>query len=402
MIALMDTTMKMRLFALATCVPLFAACGDENDSEPEDTGTDAPDVAPDVADTSNDVIPDIFRDLGPDFGGDVPIDGADDGGEADATPDVPPPPECTDPERILVADDASLLPECTASCIEDEDPAACTATCLIDAGFGEDCSACGLAGAECLIAACPDECATGADECAACEDTSCAEAFVYCVGEPPPEPDSPVSTFHVIHLLPDAGPVDVRTSRIRAPFVEGLEFGQTSGAVDAVGGDATIDFSLAGVREPLVSTRAEFAFGPDEFFSAAVFGTTEEPAGVTIREDGSSPPDGDARYRYVHAASGIEGTINLWLANEGEPDDTFLEDIEYGTTSDDATRDGGAHRIAIDFDRDGTKDVFVDQGELEVGGQYTFWIASDETGTFILRTNTTGEAVRFDAVPVED
>jgi hypothetical protein len=392
------------LFFLALSF-LLVACGDdpvETDAE-VDTGPDVTDIGSDP-DTTADVVPDLEEDPGPlDIAEDLAPDG-DTTPDADVEPDAAPAPTCSEAERVAVAENEDLLLDCTAECVSIEAFQDCVIDCFILEGFGGDCARCGAAGAECIITSCAEPCDAGADEdCAECVSNNCATPFIECVGEPTviPEPTGPLTFFHVVHLIDGLGPVDVYTSLISIPFWHDLPFGESSGAVQAVGGNATIDYHLAGEDGVLTSTSGDFGFGSDDRFTAGAFGSPESILAVTIREDGSEPPDGGARYRYVHAAASLSTTVNLWLANAGEPDDTFLEDVAFGSVSEDATRPAGPHQISIDFDQDGTPDTAFDQGTLTENEGYTFWLAADEAGPFILRTSAAGESLRFDGVPIE-
>lgn len=395
---------------LILALPLaLVACGDDDPSEPDassDTGVDIADAGTDApADTGPDTDSDVGTDVGTDADPDADVlPDAPTDVDPDSVEDTGPAIECSDADRLALSDDNDILLGCTGDCVESADFAECVTTCFTDAGIESECAACGVIGAECVVASCAVECDDGTDEaCQECVTDSCRDTFLECVGEPPVvvEPTGPLAFFHAVHLVGDVGPIDVYTSLISAPFSTEIPFAGTSGAVEAVGGDASIDFRASGETEILVSTTGEFAFGGGERFTAGAFGTAEAPIGVTIREDLSEPPGGGVRYRYVHAGASLPATVDLWLANEGEPDDTFLEDVAFGDVSADATRPAGPHRISVDLETDGTPDVTFDQGTLNAGEHYTFWITSDGDGPFVLRTSAAGETVRFDGETIE-
>ncbi|MFT6399208.1 MAG: hypothetical protein ACJAYU_003973, partial [Bradymonadia bacterium] len=193
---------------------------------------------------------------------------------------------------------------------------------------------------------------------------------------------------------------DVFTSLVSTPFYADLPFGESTGVVVAVGGDASVVFR-AQDSEYEVSVSGEFAFGGDDQYTVGAIGNADAPLALLIREDSSSPPNDAVRYRYAHASSALSESVNLWLANEGEPDDTFIEDLGFGDVSNDATRAAGPHRISIDLEKDGVPDVFFDMGSLVSSAQYTFWISSDAAGAFILITDTEGGSTRIDGAPIE-
>ncbi len=214
------------------------------------------------------------------------------------------------------------------------------------------------------------------------------------------EPTEPLVSFHAVHLAEGVGVVDVFTSLVSSPFHSDLPFGESSGVTTAVGGDAAVVFRSQD-SDYEVTVRGELAFGGSDQWTAGAIGNADSPTAVVFREDSSAPPNDAVRYRYIHASTSLPNSVNLWLANEGEPDDTFIEDLGFGDISDDATRAAGAHRISIDLEKDGTPDVFFDMGDLVSTAQYTFWISADDAGSFILITDTEGGSSRIDGSPIE-
>jgi hypothetical protein len=378
---------------LLLALPLaLVACGDDDPGEPDassDSGTD-------ISDAGTNTTRDAARDAASDGARDAMMDPTE-----DVAPDAPQQPECSEEDRIAVADDPGLLLGCTA---DDGSFADCVLACFTDAGIGPECAPCGVSGATCILESCAELCEDATDEeCAACVETSCTADFISCVGEPQviEEPTGPLFFLHAVHLVEGLGPVDLFTSVVSAPFATDIAYGGSTGAVQAVGGAATLDFHLSGEADVLASSQDGSAFRGGESYTASAYGTAESPESISIREDMSVPPGGGARYRYVHVGALLPATLNLWLANEGEPDDTFLEDVEFGSVSLDATRPAGPHRISVDLEQDGTPDVAFDQGTLAAGGQYTYWVTADAGGPFIVRTSAAGELLRFDGETID-
>ena len=158
--------------ALLLALPL-AACGDDDD-DTTDTGTvsDAGDVTPDET-------PDVTPDETP-----------------DVTPDETPTGACTGDADLAIIGGGVIDPNaeattCGLGCLADDDPVACSTTCVVaETGLSTECSGCYAATVGCSIDNCLTECAAdpSSEACETCQiDAGCISDFYACSGLTPPE-----------------------------------------------------------------------------------------------------------------------------------------------------------------------------------------------------------------------
>lgn len=111
----------------------------------------------------------------------------------------------------------------------------------------------------------------------------------------------PDATVKIVNVLPDAGSVDVfnGSSKLNS---SAIAYGEATGYMNVADGDATFDFKSSLTGNTVLSAPLTFKGGSYTLFAA---GTADgnNTVGILTEDDLSAPSSGQAKIRFVHAAS---------------------------------------------------------------------------------------------------
>lgn len=170
-----------------------------------------------------------------------------------------------------------------------------------------------------------------------------------------PTPTEPgTAELRVLHLSPDAGPVDIYVDEIGTPILSDFTFTTGTPFVQLEAGVHTVHVTTAGdpVDDAVLSTALP-ALAEDTQVSAAVIGTTANLTVLTLDHDPATVPAGQVRHQLTHAADGF-AAIDLTLA--GQPAASWADDLPFGATAV-VEAAPGATVLEVDLDDDGVADV---------------------------------------------
>jgi hypothetical protein len=168
----------------------------------------------------------------------------------------------------------------------------------------------------------------------------------------------------VIHLSPDAGPVDVFADGGAAPVLSAVPFLAGSPYLDLPVGSHTFDVAPAGsgIGASVLSATVDVAVGAS--YSAAAIGNVGGGtlSALALVDDATGLASTDTRLQITHAADGV-GQVDLWNLDTATP---ILQDVDYGATAS-VDVPSGTLWIGLDANDDGAADYAFSVPELGGG-----------------------------------
>lgn len=187
-----------------------------------------------------------------------------------------------------------------------------------------------------------------------------------------PVPEAPAQ-IRVLHLSPDAPPVDVYRNGARA--IEALELARSTRFLEIPSGPGLFEITAAGDTAPVLAV--DLDLDPNGAYTAVAFGPLASIGALAIPET-LEPPASGIRIRVIHTAFGV-GQVDV-LAG----DTILLENVDYGAVGPVIGAPAGIHAIGLDVDDDATADLIFDLPELAEGASANLFAVADDAGAFIL------------------
>lgn len=206
--------------------------------------------------------------------------------------------------------------------------------------------------------------------------------------------------LRVLHLSPDAPPVDVYVDGSSAfwsiAFTEGTDY-----AMIAAGRHDIAVTPAGGLPTDVVLSLDDADLRDGSSYTAIAFNDLAAPIEALVVADATTTiPSDRIRMRAIHAAVGI-GEVDIWsVPNMGEPD-LLYENVAFGDGSEALDLPPGTHRLGIDATDDGTPDLLFDMPDLSAGIYVNLVAVTDASGApFLLAQLPGGITARVDPRPV--
>ena len=206
-------------------------------------------------------------------------------------------------------------------------------------------------------------------------------------GEPADE-----GLLRVIHLSPDAPPVDVYLDPAGQPAVEDLDFLEGTPFVPAMAGDYDVRVTATGTdpRDAVISVDG-FNVPATSRFSLAAYGELDDIDLMVIPETDTRIAPDTLRAFVGHAADGV-GTVDVWAIGLEDDPVEVISDLDYGDWEPLDIPADTAFQVGLDTDADGEPDFVFDIPELPQGITLSLFAVLDDQGPFLIAYLPDGSA----------
>ncbi|MBN1549986.1 DUF4397 domain-containing protein [bacterium] len=200
-------------------------------------------------------------------------------------------------------------------------------------------------------------------------------------------PRQEVSRVRVVHLSPDAPPVDVWLDK-SDPIVSNVHFGQGSEYLTLNAKAATFDIAPAGThpKESVLSFN-DIMLDPDTDYTAVAYNFLNDLSGLAMVDDNSAVEPGFVRLRAVHTAAKV-GSVDILLLQNISPPVILWPNLKLGDVGDYIEVPAKAYTIGFDVNTDGKPDVIYDIPSLPSGDILNIYAVQDESQSVFLLAQT--------------
>ncbi len=295
---------------------------------------------------------------------------------------------------------ATCAEECLESCGDGCDRAECTQWCMIGtSGLTGECSWCFTQQMQCAEHFCVAACESGSDDCACVEDddpgcatcmrSMCLDLLPPCLGYPPDGGERDPAFVQMLNLSPDDRDLSIYLGDGDTALASGIAFRTNTGLLPIRPGEDGFAVRLTTAEpdsEPLLAVSPGVSYGSGAQMVVGVIGELvgEGPGlmSVFIEEDLSIPPEG-FRWRLFNAST-LHANIDVWDETNPAAPGIIADDLAFGESLPDRSREATAFFIGIDVDDDGASDHVYEVGPFSVNTMATFWFANDSDGNAFL------------------
>ncbi|MEQ9321287.1 MAG: DUF4397 domain-containing protein [Polyangiaceae bacterium] len=135
------------------------------------------------------------------------------------------------------------------------------------------------------------------------------------------------AAVRIVHVAPDSSNVDVYLNG-SGPAFSGIGYAQSSGSLEVVAGGYEIAVVAQGTKTPLVTLPAT-PLSPASTTTTVLYGSTTQPAALTIEEDFSPVLEGQVRLRVVHVATGAL-PVDVYEETTNPTPTQLYDELAYG------------------------------------------------------------------------
>lgn len=203
--------------------------------------------------------------------------------------------------------------------------------------------------------------------------------------------------IRVIHLSPDAPPVDIWVNDSSAvisnlPFTHASDFltvAQGTYDFDVVPTGGTIDQSVLAIDDVMLSA--------DTYYTVAAYDSVASISPLALVDDMTPPPSDSINVRAIHTAAGV-GDVDIWLVPEMGMPSPLWENVAFGGVGSYLTVPADAFTIGFDVDNDATPDLLFDIPALpSMTIANVFATANSMGDVFLIAQFMDGSTVRINA-----
>mgnify|MGYP006287158147 CR=1 FL=1 len=204
------------------------------------------------------------------------------------------------------------------------------------------------------------------------------------------------TNIRVIHLSPDAPPVDVLVNGTLRP-VTNLAFPDSTSYLTIDAGTYTFDVVPTGADlADSVLNIPNLALAADSFYTAVAYDELSSISPLALTDDFSALPANTNRLRAVHAAVGV-GEVDIWLVPDVGAPSLLWENVGFGVAGGYLQVPAAALTVGFDVNDDATPDVLFDVPALPAGTSANVFAVTDGAGDLFLNAQLEdGTTVRID------
>lgn len=218
---------------------------------------------------------------------------------------------------------------------------------------------------------------------------ACLLAAPMLAGCPAVEGDS--SEVRLLHLSPDAPPVDVFVNDSPIPLVTGLAFEKGTIYLEVPAGATSIHIAAEGdAVEDAVLVVRDLDLEPDARYSAVAYDRLDDLKALALLDDDVGIATGETRLQISHTAVDVP-SVDIW---ELDGPTRVVDDLEFGETTSLDIR-SGALSLGLDVDEDGVPDLVFDIPSLPGQGLVNVYAVADDDGPFLVAHLPEGDTLRI-------
>ena len=218
--------------------------------------------------------------------------------------------------------------------------------------------------------------------------------------EPSTEEPTEESYVRVVHLSPDAPPVDVYANGGVA--VENAAFPAGTGYLTVPVGEYNFEVAPAGTSaDDVLPIGLVATLEADTYYTAIAHGYLDPANGdngfaiTPFVQDMSDITEGNFRVQVIHAAAGL-GQVDIWNITDAANPAPLIENFDYGTDVTTELPTGVAFVLGVDVDDDANPDVVFNVPD-SLTGFVGVYAANETDGTpFLFAHLEDGATVRLD------
>ncbi len=212
---------------------------------------------------------------------------------------------------------------------------------------------------------------------------------------PEPEPEEDEAFLRVLHLSPEAPPVDAYVNG-QGPAVSGLAFGNSTDNAVLAPGEVDLQVTAQGASPSnALLTINDVRLDEGRRYTAIAFGSLNALAGNVIEDSTQGLASNQVRVRVVHTAVGV-GVVDIYA--DGTP---ITENLFYGSAAAPVDVPAQAFVAGIDVDNNGQPDLLYDIPALTPGTSVNVFAVADASGVYLIAQLPGATTVRIDAVSQE-
>lgn len=209
------------------------------------------------------------------------------------------------------------------------------------------------------------------------DDTTTKDSDTGTVTDSGTTPIEETGGVRLIHLSPDAGPVDVFLDGDATAVLSGVEFLDGTDYLALPVGSHTFGVAPAGLGVAGVVLEATVDVAADTNYSAAAYGTLANGtiAVAALVDDAGGLAATDMRLQVTHAADGV-GQVDVWETNLAAQ---VIPDLDFGATE---VLDVAAMALSIGLDatNDGVPEFTFQVPNLGAGSFVDVYAVLDDSG----------------------
>jgi len=191
------------------------------------------------------------------------------------------------------------------------------------------------------------------------------------------------SRIRVIHLSPDAPPVDVFVNGGADPTISNLAFTESTEFLTVASGGYT--FNVSAVGSPASQSVLDIEgilLMPGKSYTAVAYDNLDSIKAMALVDDTLNLEEGNLRVRAIHTAVGV-GEVDIWNVTDGMDPAILWENVPFSAVGDYYDLPAFAYSVGFDTDDDASPELVFDLPDLPSGTVANVFAVND------------GEAVRL-------
>lgn len=213
----------------------------------------------------------------------------------------------------------------------------------------------------------------------------------------PATTSTPSANLRVLHLSPDAPPVDIFLNQAAMPAVSNLAFQSGTQYLPVAPASYRVDISANGSSaNQSVLNVPSLTLEGDRSYTAVAYGPLASARVLALVDDASGLSSGNIRVRAVHTASAV-GQVDIWnIPSSGAPAPLYT-DVDYGVAGGAMDLPAGAYTVGFDLDNDANPDAVFALPALPAGTVANVFAVSEGSTVFLIAQLQDGTVARIDA-----
>ncbi len=202
-------------------------------------------------------------------------------------------------------------------------------------------------------------------------------------------PELELQRLRIVHLSPDAPPVEpLLDGMVRSDYGK-IEFPSSSSYASLIANETELDVTVDGTRDTSV-LNAELSFEPGASYTAVAIGRVSSIGALFFRDDKRGLASSDIRVRAIHGAPDVGQVDILAVAGDGSTS-TLLSNVDTGTAAEPFDLPAGAYTIGVDLDNDMKPELYFELPELAAGTLANVYVTQEDDGAVFALAQLDGD-----------